>query len=228
MKQITFISDTHGLHSLVTDDLPGGDILIHSGDIMNSVLYESELVSFCKWYDNISGYKYKIFIAGNHDRLLENNPERSKEIINEYNSITYLQDEEIIIDGIKFYGSPWQPEFCNWAFNLKRGQELKEKWDLIPEDTDVLITHGPSYGKLDIVDGRSERLGCEDLKRRIESIKPKIHVFGHIHTGSSIINGKNIYNKIEEAGIIYINASVLNEQYNYYFKPITIDYEKNE
>jgi len=223
--KITFISDTHGLHHLVTNDLPGGDILVHCGDIMNSGLYETELKGFCEWYDKINNYDHKIFIAGNHDRLLENNYDRSTEIINEYKTITYLQDSEVIIDGIKFYGSPWQPEFLNWAFNLKRGEELKEKWDSIPEDIDVLITHGPSYGKLDVVDGRSEHLGCEDLKRRIEEIKPSIHCCGHIHSGHSTIDGKDIYNKMEEDGITYINASILNERYEYYFKPITIDYE---
>jgi Icc-related predicted phosphoesterase len=118
---------------------------------------------------------------------------------------------------IKIYGSPWQPEFYNWAFNLPRnGWELWQKWSDIPVDTDILITHGPAYGFVDKVIGRPENLGCELLAERIKTIKPKIHVCGHIHSGRGII-----FND----GTLYINASVLDEQYNYTKKPFTIDFD---
>jgi len=128
--KITFISDTHGKHESVTPLLKGGDILIHCGDVMNNGDIEEELNSFCKWFDSIDNYKYKIFIAGNHDILFEMDSKRAKETVDNYKSIIYLQDESIIIqtdnkNSIKIYGSPWQPTFYNWAFNLPRGKSLK-------------------------------------------------------------------------------------------------------
>jgi Icc-related predicted phosphoesterase len=118
---------------------------------------------------------------------------------------------------VKIYGSPWQPEFFNWAFNLPRkGEELKRRWNNIPTDTDILITHGPAYGYVDQVIGRTEHLGCELLADRIKEIKPKIHVCGHIHSGRNVVF---------DDGTLYINASVLNERYEYNYKPIVIDFD---
>jgi Icc-related predicted phosphoesterase len=93
---------------------------------------------------------------------------------------------------------------------------MKSKWDMIPEDTDILITHGPPFGHLDVVKGRTDHLGCEVLTERLKIVKPKIHIFGHIHSG------RHIY---ERDGILFINASVLNEQYKYEYKPITFDFD---
>lgn len=221
--KITFISDTHNKHKFVTNDLPGGDLLIHAGDL-SSMGYEHEIREFCKWYDSLDNYTIKIFIAGNHDWGFQNNVEKVKEILNFYENITYLQDNSTLLgeDMVSVYGSPWQPEFYNWAFNLERkGNELKEKWDNIPSNTDILITHGPAYGYVDRVIGRVENLGCELLTERIKELKPKIHVCGHIHTG---------YGYVFDDGTHYINASVLNESYVYYNKPLTIEWnpETNE
>ena len=122
--------------------------------------------------------------------------------------------------GIKIYGSPWQPEFCNWAFNLPRtGLELQEKWENIPKDTDILITHGPPWGHLDVVRGRTDNLGCELLRQRVDEIKPKIHVFGHIHSG---------YGYKFENETHFINASVLNESYIYKQSPVSIEWNKEK
>lgn len=214
MKRITFISDTHGKHNQL--NLIGGDILIHCGDISpNGKKHMIE--DFCKWFSK-TDYTNKIFIAGNHDWLFQTDPNIYKEIVNLYD-IHYLFDSHIEIDGIKIYGSPWQPEFCNWAFNLSRnGQDLETVWNKIPVDVDLLITHGPSYGHLDTVTGRSENLGCEILRSKIDEVKPKIHVCGHIHTGYGYkFNG---YTHM-------FNASVLNEQYIYVQKPITIEWNKD-
>ena len=220
MKQvITFISDTHTQHRKLTNDLPGGDILIHAGDIMGSGYYASEVEDFCEWFNGINTYKYKIFIAGNHDRIAENQTVIFKNIVNKYQNIIYLQDSEIVIDGLKIYGTPWQPEFYNWAFNLQRGKELKEKWDLIPNDTDILITHGPPLHMLDYVYQSMTNVGCHDLLLKIYEIKPKINVFGHIHQG---------YGTKTFEGVEYINASNLNESYMYRNKPITIEYNKGK
>jgi len=215
--KITLISDTHNKHKFVTNDLPGGDLLIHAGDL-SSMGYEHEIREFCKWFNNIDNYTHKVFIAGNHDWGFQNNVEIVKEILNFYENITYLQDNSTLLgeDMVSVYGSPWQPEFYNWAFNLPRqGVELKEKWDNIPNNTDILITHGPAYGYVDKVIGRTENLGCELLTEKIKELKPKIHVCGHIHTG---------YGYTFDGDTHYINASVLNESYVYYNKPLTIEW----
>ena len=126
-----------------------------------------------------------------------------------------------IIEGggpeVKIWGSPWQPEFYNWAFNLPRnGDELKAKWDMIPDDIDILITHGPAWGILDDVEGRrGYHLGCELLAERIKQIKPKIHICGHIHSG---------YGHYYDGHTHYFNAAVLNERYLYSHMPWNVDW----
>jgi hypothetical protein len=117
---------------------------------------------------------------------------------------------------IKIWGSPWQPEFHNWAFNLPRGEKLKEKWDMIPTDVDILVTHGPAFGKLDFVPYDRVNVGCEDLLSRIQEIKPKIHLCGHIHEGFGYVFDGNTH---------YINAAVLNGRYEFRNKPITVDWD---
>jgi hypothetical protein len=214
---ITFISDTHNKHNQITHALPGGDVLIHAGDI-SSMGYEHEIRQFCKWFNSIDNYETKIFIAGNHDWGFENKPEKAMEIVNSYKTIDYLQDSAIEIDGVKIWGSPWQPRFYDWAFNANRGEDIMQHWNKIPEDTDILITHGPAFGYRDVVTGRTDRLGCDDLRMRIEEIKPKIHVCGHIHTGYGYAWNENTY---------FFNAAVLNESYQYAHKPITIDWNKD-
>jgi len=223
---ITLISDTHLKHNEITQDLPGGDLLLHSGDI-SSMGYQHEVQQFCKWFNNVENYDHKIFIAGNHDWGFQNNVEKIMEIVNSYKTVDYIQDETISVGDddkmVNIYGSPWQPEFYNWAFNLpKNGVELAAKWDAIPDNTDILITHGPAFGVLDTVAGKMwDNLGCQLLTNKIKSIKPKIHVCGHIHSG---------YGYYFDGDTHFINASVLNEAYQYTNKPITIDWnqETNE
>jgi Icc-related predicted phosphoesterase len=214
--RITFISDTHTKQLEL--DLPGGDLLIHAGDIMNSGRDKGDIHEFCEWFES-QDYKHKIFVAGNHDRMFENHPLESNTIVNNYN-VTYLQDDEDIIDDVKIYGSPWQPEFMGWAFNLpRRGDELKEKWDAIPKDTDILITHGPPQDHLDVSGPpyNEPHLGCELLRVKVDDQPPKIHVFGHIHGGY----GYKFHN-----GTHFINASVLNERYYQVNDPLTVDWDR--
>jgi Icc-related predicted phosphoesterase len=201
---ITCISDTHTKHRSL--NLPGGDILIHAGDLMNSGWNMNDIHDFLKWFEN-QNYNELIFIAGNHDRRFETDPIDVKAILENYPLITYLEDRWVTVEGVKIYGSPWQPEFYNWAFNLPRcGEELERKWEEIPEDTDILITHGPPQDHLDISGPpyNQHQLGCELLRVKVDKLKPKIHVFGHIH-GSS---GYKEYNSTH-----FINASILNEDY---------------
>jgi len=212
MTKITVISDTHNKHNQITPYLDGGDILIHCGDF-TGMGKKSEIDNFCKWFDKLD-YKTKIFIAGNHDLMFESDPASAKEIVNAYKSINYLQDSFIIVNGIKIYGSPWQPQFCGWAFNVPRGKKLAEKWLKIPIDTDILITHGPPFGHCDKVSIGSENLGCVDLLNRVMEIKPKYHLFGHIHGG----HGKDFDNDT-----IFVNGSNLNE--GYIFSNLPINFE---
>jgi len=126
------------------------------------------------------------------------------------------------VNDVNVWGSPWQPEFMNWAYNLPRqGTELKEKWDMIPENTDILITHGPPHGYLDKLPYIPENLGCELLRERVDVVKPKIHVFGHIHYGHGYVTNGDTH---------FINAAVLNEQYIHEHKPINVEWnpETNE
>jgi len=226
--KITFISDTHSKHNQITNDLPGGDILIHAGDFMNAGYHKQEALDFFEWFDSIKNYDTKVFIAGNHDRLMENDPQWVQGILTGYKTIEYLQDEELALYGdgpngdfpeenIRIYGSPWQPEFYNWAFNLPRhGDEMKIRWDSIPNNTDILITHGPPFGYLDTPGGSSLRVGCEMLRYRVDEIKPKIHVFGHIHGSAGYyFNGYTHF----------INASVLNERYEYTNLPLSFEWD---
>jgi predicted phosphodiesterase len=219
---ITLISDTHTKHRKVTPNLPGGDILLHTGDFMSSgySLYEAE--DFFKWMEGLD-YDDIIFIAGNHDRIMQNEPDMMKGILTEYKCIDYIEDEEFVLyndghngdspeENVRIYGSPWQPEFFQWAYNLPRnGDELKSKWEAIPTNTDILLTHGPAWGTLDeVYNRRGVHLGCELLTERLTTIKPKIHVCGHIHSG---------YGYHFDGQTHYFNASLLNERYEYANKP---------
>jgi Icc-related predicted phosphoesterase len=216
---MTFISDTHGKHEHLTSKaynniLGSGDVLVHAGDVSN-VGKSHEIKSFLDWFSN-TDYKHKIFIAGNHDFGFE----QVQEIAPEYKEkgVHYLFDSEVVIDGVKFYGSPWQPEFYDWAFNLPRGEKLAEKWAMIPGNTDVLITHGPAYGMLDWVPSGTQ-VGCQDLFHRIMEVQPKIHVCGHIHCAY----GQKYFNGVE-----FLNAAILNERYMYENKPISLEFDTEE
>lgn len=217
--RITLISDTHGRHAHFTSKAYGnllgsGDILIHAGDVSN-VGKSTEIYNFLNWFSDVN-YTHKVFIAGNHDwgfEVMTEIPETFRE-----KNVHYLFDSMVEIDGLKIYGSPWQPEFFNWAFNLPRmGSELQEKWDLIPEGLDILVTHGPGWGILDNAPN-GLNVGCELLQERVAQVSPKIHVFGHIHHSY----GQKYFNGTE-----YINASLLDERYNPTNKPIMIDYDVN-
>ena len=229
--KVTLISDTHTKHKQLNGDLPGGDLLIHAGDFMNSGYDKTDATEFFDWFDKIDNYDDKIFIAGNHDRIMQNEPEKMLGLLTGYKTIEYLQDEQLTLyfdgpngdfpeDNVRIYGSPWQPEFYNWAFNLPRnGEELKAKWNAIPTNTDILITHGPAFGKLDDVEGRrGQHLGCELLAEHINTVaRPKIHVCGHIHSG---------YGYYFDGQTHYFNASILNERYNYTNKPFNFEWDQ--
>jgi|688.fasta_scaffold11878_12 Icc-related predicted phosphoesterase len=222
--KITFISDTHAKHNQVTSSLPGGDVLIHAGDISNKG-YRTEIQDFIKWFSTIENYTHKIFIAGNHDFGCQDEVLAVQELLRLNPGSEYLYDDMFLIgdesadydDMVKVWGSPWQPEFYNWAFNLPRqGAELKEVWNMIPSDVDILITHGPPYGHLDYVAYSKQNVGCELLRDRIDLIKPKIHVFGHIHSS---------YGYKFDGTTHFFNAAVLDERYNFTQKPLSVEWD---
>ena len=219
-KRLTFISDTHTKHEKLNGFLPGGDLLLCAGDISSRGSI-TELENFFKWFDGIDNYDTKVFIVGNHDFGFQDENEKVKGLLTGYKTIDYLQDERMDLfdeedQQLVIYGSPWQPEFNNWAFNLPRGEKIKEKWDLIPNDVDILITHGPPFSKLDYVPYNNINVGCEELLLKVQQIKPKIHLFGHIHEGSGYVFDGNTH---------YINAAVLNGRYEFRNKPITVDFD---
>lgn len=207
--KIDCISDTHTKHKKIK--LPGGDILIHSGDFSSHGAM-SETVEFLDWFAD-QDYSHLVLIAGNHDFIAEKDPEWMAEQCKKRN-ITYLNDSGCEIEGIKIWGSPVQPWFHNWAFNRARTEKevtsrhgwIKKHWDMIPEDTEILITHGPPHMIRDDANARgySNHVGCEELYKRIIQTKVKLHVFGHIHEGAG-------YKYLE--GRTYVNASSLDGMY---------------
>ncbi len=216
MTRIVFISDTHNHHNEIK--LPEGDILVHAGDFSGRGLPE-EVGPFFDWLEEQAQvFKHVIFIAGNHDMSFEyKHPWIVNWLSKLPTNIHYLEDSEAIIDSIKFYGSPWQPEFHNWGFNLPRGKALAKKWEMIPIDTDVLITHTPPQNILDYTIRDMINVGCADLYLKVNQIKPKIHVFGHIHEGYG-------YKDINDT--LYLNASTCNLRYQPVNSPIVVDFSK--
>lgn len=213
------ISDTHTYHFNMK--LPKGDVLIHAGDMTFTGKFP-ELIKFNRWLGR-QDFAHKIFIAGNHDKTFESHASYAESLVP---NGTYLRDEMTEVEGIKIWGSPWQPWFFNWAFNLQRGDEIKKKWDLIPNDTDILITHGPPHGHGDEVkasysSNKGDRVGCYDLYTALHRVKPKVHIFGHIHEGYGITKLHS------DNDIIHcINASSCTEHYDLVNKPIVFDYDK--
>lgn len=201
------ISDTHCRHQSLK--LPKADAIIHAGDFTYRGDKE-EVTDFLNWFSRLK-YRHKIFIAGNHDFFFERKEKEVPAIVPE--GVTYLKDSGITIQGISIWGSPVTPWFYSWAFNRQRGVEIKKHWKLIPKNTDVLITHGPVYGILDTV-VNEKKVGCKDLLSTVFEIKPKVHVCGHIHEG---------YGKMEKEGIQFINASVLNENYELTNQPVVFE-----
>lgn len=168
------------------------DILTVSGDLTAGGSI-AQLRQFRTWLD-AQPQKHKVIIAGNHDFCLQNKQSEAESIL-VGDGIHYLRDSSVTIDGIKFYGSPWQPWFYDWAFNLNRGSEIAAKWALIPDDIDVFLVHGPPRGYGDLT-CNGDRAGCDDLLAAIKVKKPRYTLYGHIHedTGQWNINGSILVN----------------------------------
>lgn len=206
--RLVIISDTHAKHHKIPH-IPDGDVLIHAGDITRY----GELDTITDFNDFLGTlpHPHKLIIAGNHDFSFENNPQETEALLT---NCTYLRDKATTINGVNFYGSPWQPNFHNWAFNLARGPEIRAKWELIPTNTDVLITHGPphQYGDRTFL---GKNVGCADLLDIVQQIKPTLHIFGHIHEAAGTTS---------DGHTTFINASAFN-LLGKHIPPIVYDYE---
>lgn len=206
MVKLVCISDTHGMHRQVK--LPAGDVLVHSGDMSGRGLWHT-FVDFAEWLSE-QPHQHKVFVLGNHDGY--SHGECKKWIADKHpaSNIHLLFEESVEIEGLKFWGAPWTPEFFDWSFMRPRGRPLAKTWEAIPEDVDVLITHGPPYGHGDVappyLSAEPRIVGCFELLKRVMEVKPRVHIFGHIHEGYGITAS-------DEVGTIFVNAATCTGEY---------------
>ncbi len=179
--RIVAVADTHTFEADL-GVIPAGDVFVHAGDLLRGGSL-AELAPVAAWIRSLP-HRHKIVVAGNHDACFETRRAAAKACAL-LEGVTYLQDSGVTLDGVRFWGSPWQPAYNDWAFNLPRGAPLAAKWAEIPDALDVLITHGPPQGHGDRgpVEGRE---GCEDLRRRVREVEPLLHLFGHIHQDGGV------------------------------------------
>lgn len=224
--KIVHISDTHAMHDKFI--IPECDLLIHSGDIGTKTNLE-ELLSFLVWFEKQPA-DCKIFIAGNHDIILdkkEAQKEKDKgnvygwgrlldgykaamDLIENYD-VKYLNGKDYVYKGLKIYGSPYSPSFHreHWAFNADRGNEIRKEWSKIPSDVDILVTHSGVQGVLDLAD--EGNVGCADLFKVIKArlFQLKIHCFGHIHQNYGVVSVPISNSRY----MIFSNGAMLTHQY---------------
>ena len=210
--KIWHISDTHTYHDLLK--VPRAiDMVIHSGDCSNPrdpYNNEPEVREFIDWYKELSP-KYKIYVAGNHDSSIEKKLVTKKDF--EDNGIIYLENDYVTIEGLKIFGSPYTPNFGNWSFMRDRNK-LDRFWcDAIHDDTDIVITHGPPKGILDISENRDHQLefcGDKSLLNKLLQVQPAYHLFGHIHNSGDIINAG--LQKLSICDTFFSNGSVVTDR----------------
>jgi len=205
--KIVCIADTHMQESSVK--IPECDILIHAGDCDIRTLDQLEKLN--AWFYNQPA-KYKIFVAGNHDFYLEKLNYHS--VCDILNSCHYLFNNSIEINGLKIWGSPYSPKFNDWAFMMSSMNLSDFIWSKIPEDSDIIITHCPPWGIMDLTDIGNYHTGCPGLSKKIKEIQPKLHIFGHIHEG---------YGKYTDYKTDFINASQMTSTYKLENKPIELE-----
>ncbi|CAH2011797.1 unnamed protein product [Acanthoscelides obtectus] len=216
--RIVCMSDTHARD--ITFHIPEGDIFIHAGDF-SCIGEKTSIIKFNNWLGTLP-HKHKIVIAGNHDHTFDISfmeqdiflDEGTTNVQQYLTNCIYLQDSSREIHGIKIYGTPWIPEHLGGAFSLTRGTKLLSKWKKIPKDIDILVTHTPPLGHGDLAHSKV-RTGCVELLNTvIRRVKPKYHIFGHIHEGYGVTtNGE----------ITFINASTCDISYKPVNPPIVFD-----
>lgn len=207
--RVVCISDTHGKYRGL--DVPDGDILVHAGDI-TTFGHPLELKDFNAWLGELP-HTHKVVIGGNHDATLaRHSTDFARSILS---NAHYLQDSEVVVDGVRIYGAPWMPEFNGWHFMLPRGSaELLAKWAKIPDGIDILLTHGPPAGKCDFSKYQKWYIGCDYLREAVLKVRPKYHVFGHNHEGYGVQMGEFT---------TFINASCMTRSYILANPPIEVE-----
>lgn len=205
--KIWFISDTHGFHNQL--HLPQADMVIHCGDesnhaqwVMNSV----ESRKFFEWYSSLP-IPHKIFVPGNHSTAIQAGLIKPED----YPNIKFLIHDETIVDDIKIFGSPYTPAYGDWAYMKKRNR-MELVWQSLPE-CDILVTHGPPKGILDLTRDRENNIiqvGCKSLYNKVMEVKPRIHAFGHIHDEKGINN----YGFFKRGHTSFINCACWNHKEN--------------
>lgn len=194
MKPLTIvcISDTHELHREL--DVPDGDILIHAGDFTMFSKSASAILDFNEWLGELP-HRWKILIPGNHEFFLEAEPSRRRLLSN----ATILINEGVEIAGLKIWGSPVTPLYGG-AFGMSSPADRVRLYATIPEDVDILVTHGPPYRILDLSPGALHHAGCPQLLEAVIRMKPKLHIFGHIHGAHGMVSTEDT---------LFVNASLL-------------------
>lgn len=222
--RIVAISDTHGMHRDVS--LPEGDVLVHTGDL--SMDGDASVIKdFVSWF-GAQAFQHKIFIAGNHDFWAEKEPLKMQAQARAA-GVHYLCDTAVVVEGLRFWGSPYTPEFMNWAFMLSP-RSVEQHWLRVPANIDVLLTHGPPHNVLDEVivpdsiksagvqDTADSHVGCRGLLQRVRQLSVPVHIFGHIHEGYGI-------HRIDKTR--FFNTSQLDNRYQLANQPVVIDIEAN-
>jgi len=208
--RIVCISDTHGFHRKLV--LPAGDILIHSGDFMVDGRSVEEIDNFNLWLGSLP-FRHKLVIAGNHDTLFDQDAKLAQARLTE---ATYLQDSGVRLEGLNFWGSPVNSVMGeDWAFSVERGAAIRKHWDRIPADTDVLITHEAPYGTLDKSHVLARHGGCQNLLGALLRVKPRLHVFGHIHGGYGRESART--------GTTLVNCAVVNQERKLANQPTVVE-----
>jgi Icc-related predicted phosphoesterase len=190
--------------------IPECDLLLLAGDYCPSRRVELWWYAkeFAPWVSKLSATRKIVGVAGNHDTLFE----QHKSLL-PWIDWTYLEDSGIEWRGLNIYGTPWQPRFFDWAFNADE-DKLERIWQQIPSNTDILVLHGPPLGYGDFSPYDKVHTGSPSLLKKIEEIKPKLVVAGHIHSG---------YGRYMIGDTIFVNASVVNEKYEMVNEPIVVE-----
>ena len=200
--KICCVSDLHGHLPKIPSDC---DLLLLGGDYSPSTKTELYWLdyTFKPWLAELSQRMKIIGVAGNHDVSFQERPHRIPKL-----DWTYLQDSGTEWNGIKFWGTPWQAIFYDWAFNISE-IEMAQKWQLIPEDTDVLLLHGPPYMHGDYTPFGNTHAGSPSLLTRIEQIQPKLVIAGHFHSGRG---------RYRIGDTLVLNCTIVNEEYRHVFE----------
>lgn len=210
MVKIVAVSDTHNQHHKL--DLPDGDIFVHCGDFTIGGS-EKEVVKFADWINTLD-FQHKVIVPGNHDFMFSRMLPLCRDMMP---NVVILVDESVKLFDVNIYGSPWVPLGPRWAYSYNRenSQRAKQIWENIPKSVDLLLTHGPPRGILDLVESK-ENVGCEHLQEALKNRYPHVHCFGHIHEGYGRMNS------FAFPGTEFVNCSVLDENYSLVNKPQVI------